>query len=114
MVNSKELQHFFNLYSHQIKVISDFFQAQYGVKNPLKLWRKGEIPRIGNLNLENYGIYSFHGAGCTVEFDNGQVISFDFSEDELFNFDKFKFRIFLESINIIITDEELETFYPKN
>lgn len=113
MVNIVEIKSFFDLYKCKIESIVDFFYSEYGVKNPIKLWRNGVIPRIGYLNLDGKALYSLHGSGCTVEFDNGQIVSFDFSDDKLFNFDIFKFKLFLESIsNIQINDEELSDFSP--
>jgi hypothetical protein len=73
------------------------FKYKFGVKNPIEKWRQGLIKRTGYLDRNNEVQFSLHGAGCTVEFANGEIVTFDFTEDEKINIDLFKFKIFVLS-----------------
>lgn len=84
-------------YETQIKTVIDYFNSKFGTQNPIRKWRNGLIERTGYLDDEKQIEYSLHGAGCTVGFNNGEIISFDFSEDGGYDFDAFKFKIFIES-----------------
>lgn len=96
MKNTKEL---LELYLKRIDEIVNLFQINFGVKNPIGMWRSDLIERIGFLTTETGEIeYSLHGSGCTVERTNGEVISFDFLENDIVHFDLFKFQLFVESI----------------
>lgn len=114
MVNMKEIEYFFSLYKDRINIIINLFEIKYGVKNPIKIWRNGLIPRTGYLDINNKTNYSLHGFGCTVEFDNGEIVSFDFSDNEIINIDAFKFELFLQSISKInVKKEELNAVLAK-
>lgn len=84
-------------YEDKIDLVMNLFAAKFGSKNPTKQWRMGIVDRVGILDGEYKVEYSFHGAGCTAELENGEVISFDFLEDNSPTYDLFKFQLFLES-----------------
>jgi hypothetical protein len=95
MVQIEELQNLLDLYVSRINITLQLFIKKFKVKNPCELYWQGLINRIGFLDDEQKIQYSFHGSGCTVEFDNGDIISFDFSEDDSITFDLFKLEIFV-------------------
>lgn len=94
MVLITEIQSLLELYTNRINTIVDKFSIKFGQKNPAGLWRQGLIDRTGFLDDAEF---AFHGAGCVVEFENGEIVSFDFLEDDTFVFDLFKFEIFVSS-----------------
>lgn len=85
-------------FEDRIQKVIDGFVQKFGVRNPLGLWRNGFIDRIGFLDNQETIEYSLHGAGCTVEFSDGAIVSFDFGLKQEYTFDRFKFNVFLESI----------------
>lgn len=97
MVQIKILNNFLTQYESKINIVIDYFTENFGVKNPTKKWRNGLINRTGFLDKEMQVAYSFHGAGCTAEFNSGEIVSFDFDEVDEYSFDVFKFKLFLES-----------------
>lgn len=86
------------LYLDRVNLIKSYFLMKFGYANPLKQYWQGNIKRTGILEFEHKIEYSFHGSGCTVEFANGEIVSFDFLEDDTITFDLFKFRLFVESL----------------
>lgn len=97
MLQVKELNDLLEEYLIRIHLIMDRFETLFGRRNPAGLWRKGLIPRIGFLRDNHKDEFSFHGAGCTVEFETGELVSFDFMEDDTISFDLFKFELFVLS-----------------
>lgn len=96
METTKEL---LETYIKKIEETIDLFQIKFGVKNPIGMWRNNLIERVGFLTTDDGEIeYSFHGSGCTVETPDGEVISFDFLENDIVHFDLFKFQLFAESV----------------
>jgi hypothetical protein len=92
MVQIEEIQVLLDSYVERIQEVIQIFMNCFGHKNPTKLWRQGLIDRTGFLDEKKQIEYSLHGAGCTIEFPNEEIISFDFLEDETITFDLFKFE----------------------
>jgi hypothetical protein len=111
MVEIEEVQTLLDIYVNKINVVLQFFFNLFNFKNPSKLWRRGLVNRIGYLDEKKQIEYSFHGAGCTVEFENGEIISFDFLEDDTFTFDLFKFETFV--LDKIENKESMISFFQK-
>lgn len=95
MAQIEELQNLLDLYVDKINVALQLFKDRFKVKNPRRLYGQGLLNRTGFLDAENKVEYSIHGAGCTVEYDNGDTISFDFLEDDSITFDLFKLQVFV-------------------
>lgn len=112
MVQIAEINRLLDLYIHYIIAIRGKFLEKFGRGNPVGMWRQGLIDRIGFLDDNNKIEYSFHGAGCTVELENGEVVSFDFSEDGGFTFDLFKLNLFVSSV-LPDKEEEVDKLFRK-
>lgn len=80
-----------------IEEIIKLFNQKFGEGNPLKKWRNGLVERVGFLGVDNSIEYSFHGAGCTIEFNDGRIVSFDFDENGMYVYSIFKFKLYLDS-----------------
>lgn len=104
MVQIADLNSFLISYEAKINTILNLFKHEFGVKNPQAKWRHGLIPRTGTLKGDCEMNYSFHGAGCTVEYFDNEIVSFDFFEDT-YSFDLFKFKLFIESNPSVRIDE---------
>jgi hypothetical protein len=99
MVLTEKTNQLLDNYKTNINIVVDLFIANFGVKNPTKKWRNELIPRTGYLDKKKSIEYSLHGAGCTVEFANEKIVSFDFDKDDKFVLDKYKFWMFVNSSN---------------
>lgn len=99
MVQAEKINQLLDNYKKNISIVVDLFISNFGVKNPIKKWRNELIPRTGYLDKKKSIEYSFHGVGCTVEFANKEIISFDFDKEDKFILDKYKFWIFVNSGN---------------
>jgi hypothetical protein len=97
MVQIEKINRFLNIYEDYIIVSINYFIENFQVKNPNSKWRNGLVKRTGFLDKDSKIEYSFHGVGCTIEFNNGEIVSFDFSENDDYSFDFFKFKVFLET-----------------
>jgi hypothetical protein len=95
MVQIEEVQNLLELYVSRINTTIQLFINMFKVKNPCKLYWQGSVKRTGFLDNKGKIEYSIHGSGCTVEFDNGDIVSFDFLEDDSITFDLFKLEIFV-------------------
>jgi hypothetical protein len=96
MVQIIEIQSLLELYVEIINNITRQFLIKFGKVNPSKLWRQGSIERTGVLD-NGKTKFSFHGSGCTIEYEDGVIVSFDFLENDTFTFDLFKFENFVLS-----------------
>ena len=54
----------------------------------------GTYPREGRIAN---ALYSFHGSGCRIELDSGEIVDFDLAADDSSFFDEFRLRSFMES-----------------
>lgn len=99
MVNKDIINKLLNEYEKNICSVVTLFNEKFNTSNPVKKWRNGEIQRIGFLDDKKLIEYSLHGAGCTVEFQDKCIVSFDFDVTDQYTFDLFKFKIFIESVN---------------
>lgn len=98
MVQVTHLNNLLELYLGRVNLVKDYFLMKFGEVNPLKKYWQGVIERTGVLEFEHRIEYSFHGGGCTAEFERGEIVSFDFLEDDTITFDLFKFKLFVESL----------------
>lgn len=96
-----DLNYFLQLYDERIQHVKEGFKDKFGFENPIIEWRRGHIKRTGFLDSFEKNEYSLHGNGCTVEFENNEIISFDFSETDEYNIDNFKFQLFIDSLRVI-------------
>jgi hypothetical protein len=111
MVQIDEIQILLDLYVSRINLTLQLFIKKFNVKNPCKLYWQGLVNRKGFLDVEKKIEYSLHGSGCTVEFDNGDIISFDFLEDDSTTFDLFKLETFVSER--ITASNELANLFQK-
>lgn len=95
MVQIEEVQNLLDIYVSRINVALQLFIKKFKVRNPCKLYWQGLVNRTGFLDNDQKIEYSFHGSGCTIEFENGDIVSFDFLEDDSITFDLFKLETFL-------------------
>jgi hypothetical protein len=111
MVQIEKVQTLLDIYVSRIDIVLKLFINKFKVKNPCKLYWLGLVDRTGFLDNEQKIEYSFHGSGCTIGFENGDIISFDFLEDDSITFDFFKLEIFIsERINV---SNELANLFQK-
>jgi hypothetical protein len=109
MVQITDIEYLLELFLSRINTILNAFSTNFGEINPIYKWRNNLIERTGFLDKEKTIEYSFHGAGCTIEFPNGEIVSFDFLDSQRFTFDLFKFKLFV--LSKLSHEDEIEKLF---
>lgn len=96
-------------FEDEISEIIRLFNMKFHTRNPLKIWRNGLIEKNGYLDFSKETEYSLHGAGCTVEYNNGKLISFDFDEEDNFCYSPFKLMLYAQSMGENLSESQIQS-----
>ena len=87
-------------YKVAIEGVRHLFSQQFAGANAVRDWRRLHLARVGYLASDHTIEYALHGAGCTVEFAQGTLVSFDVDERGNYLFDVWKFKLYAESVGL--------------
>jgi hypothetical protein len=87
-------------YSKNIRLVIQLLEERFGIPDAIQQWRSKQLDRTGFLDVARTIHYGMHGAGCTIEFKEGKLVSFDLDEKSSYCFDPWKFRLYTESVGV--------------
>lgn len=87
-------------YGKDVRLVIQLLEERFGVPDAIRQWRSKPLDRVGFLDMEENIQYALHGAGCTIEFQDGKLVSFDLSETGGYDFDAWKFKRYTESVGV--------------
>ncbi|WP_219161619.1 DUF6896 domain-containing protein [Hymenobacter profundi] len=99
-------------YGEDVRLVIQLFQERLAATSPVYAWRSGRLDRTGFLDTEQTMGYALHGAGCTVEFNERKLVSFDWDETGNYSFDAWKFKLYTDSIGVncdVLEDQYVRT-----
>lgn len=87
-------------YGKDIRFVIQLSEKRFGIPDAIRQWRSKQLDRTGFLDAARTIEYAMHGAGCTIEFENGKLVSFDLDERGSYCFDPWKFKLYTESVGV--------------
>lgn len=87
-------------YGKDIRLVLQLLEEHFRIPDAIWQWRSKGLDRIGFLDVQRTIHYAMHGAGCTVEFQDGKHVSFDLNETGNYHFDAWKFKRYTESVGV--------------
>ncbi|RZJ93099.1 MAG: hypothetical protein EOO60_05930 [Hymenobacter sp.] len=99
-MSETEVLRLLSQYREAIEGISNLFSQRFAGVNAVRDWRRHHLARVGYLDGNHTIEYAMHGAGCTVGFAQGKLVSFDLDESGNYLFDAWKFKRYAESIGM--------------
>jgi hypothetical protein len=114
MTSASTAARLLHAYGRDIRLVLQLFRQHCGIANPVKACWSQQLQRTGFLDAEQSLAYAVHGAGCTVEFPAGTLVSFDLDERDQYRFDPWKFKLYADSPAVEeMADEELRQLAEK-
>lgn len=110
-VQEQEVLQLLTNYGKDIRLVLQLLEEHFAIANPILEWRSKHLDRVGFLDVKNGVEYSMHGAGCTVEFGEEKLVSFDIDETGNYCFDAWKFKLYADSVGM--NCDSLEDHYVK-
>jgi hypothetical protein len=87
-------------YGQDIRLVLQLLEERFKIPNAIHQWRSKQLDRTGFLDVARTIHYGMHGAGCTIEFKEGKLVSFDLDEMGSYCFDSWKFKRYTESVGV--------------
>ncbi|GHV58765.1 hypothetical protein FACS1894182_11780 [Bacteroidia bacterium] len=99
-------------YTVMVKSIDDFFKKKYAINDVLRAVREKLISKEGEIYLNGFAEYNFHGIGCRIRWED-KTVNFDYSfyiegfeigmfaSFDIFEFVKSKYKDFTVSLDDI-------------
>ena len=100
MLSESEISRLLASYGKDVRLIIRLFKDQFATTNPVHAWRSEQLNRVGFLDAEKTIEYVMHGAGCSVEFKDGKLVSFDWDTTGSYYFDPWKFKLYADSVGV--------------
>lgn len=94
-MNAK-FEYFVGEYIRAVEEAQDFLQDYSGKLHPLAAWHQKQIPQEGT--APGIKKYCFHGVGCEVELEDGNIVDFDYNSNKI-GFNAWRLHLFAETKN---------------